>query len=87
MNYIAEINSFYDWLITNQLSSPAIVLWHCLMHIANKTGWEQEFAVAISVLEIKTGLNKKAVERARNTLSQMGRIKWRSRNGNLSAIY
>ena len=74
MNYINEIKAFYDQLETNSLPSPAIVLWHALMLINNKTGWQPEFAVAVSVLEVKTGLNAKAIERARNTLQQAGLI-------------
>lgn len=87
MNYITEIKAFYDLLETNPLPSPAIAVWHALMHIANKTGWQQEFAVAVSVLEVKTGLNAKAIERARNKLAQDGLIIWKSRKGNRSAVY
>lgn len=87
MNYINEIKAFYDQLETNSLPSPAIVLWHALMLINNKTGWQPEFAVAVSVLEVKTGLNAKAIERARNTLQQAGLITWRKRKGNQSAVY
>ena len=87
MNYITEIKAFYDLLETNPLPSSAIAVWHALMHIANKTGWQQEFAVAVSVLEVKTGLNAKAIERARNRLAQDGIISWKSRRGNQSAIY
>ena len=87
MNYINEIKAFYDQLETNSLPSPAIVLWHALMLINNKTGWQPEFAVAVSVLEVKTGLNAKAIERARNALQQAGLINWRKRKGNQSAVY
>jgi len=87
MNYLSEILAFYDWLETNYLPSPAIALWHALMSIANKTGWQNEFTVAISVLEIKAGLNAQAVKRARNLLQQNGLIEWKSRRGNQSAVY
>lgn len=87
MNYIKEINSFYDWLETNPLASSCIVLWYALMHIANKAGWPDTFAVAVSVLEIKTGLKKDTIYDARNKLQQAGRIKWNSRRGNQSAVY
>lgn len=87
MNYIAEIKAFYDRLELNPLPSPAIALWHALMSIANKTGWQQEFTVAISVLVLKSGLNAQAIKRARNRLEQDGFITWKSRGGNQSAIY
>jgi len=87
MNYITEINRFYDWLETNQVPKSAIALWHGLMHIANKTGWEQKFTVAISTLESKTGFKRSELNQARNILTQKGRIKWRQRGGNLCAEY
>ena len=87
MNYIAELKAFYDRLELNPLPSPAIALWHALMSIANKTGWQQEFTVAVSVLMLKSGLNAQAIKRARNRLEQDGFITWRSRGGNQSAIY
>lgn len=87
MNYLAEIKAFYDRLEIKPLPSPAIALWHALMSIANKTGWQQDFTVAGSVLMLKSGLNAQAVKRARNRLEQEGFITWRSRSGNQSAIY
>ncbi len=87
MNYIAELKAFYDRLELNPLPSPAIALWHALMAIANKTGWQQEFTVAVSVLMLKSGLNAQAIKRARNRLEQDGYITWRSRGGNQSAVY
>lgn len=87
MNYLREINALYDWLETNPMSEHAIGLWYALMHINNKAGWQREFAVAISVLELKTGMSKKTIERARNELAQKGRITWKSRTGNQSAVY
>ncbi|SET00865.1 DnaD and phage-associated domain-containing protein [Salinibacillus kushneri] len=87
MNYLKEINAFYDWLETNKLSASDIVLWHALMHINNKSGWRAQFAVAISVLEMKTGLTRRTIERSRNRLYQCGLIEWKSRKGNQAAVY
>lgn len=87
MNYIIEILAFYDWLEWNPLPSSAICLWHSLMHMANKTGWQKEFTVPMGVLESKTGLKRTTVCDARNLLKQLGRIDWRSRNGNQCAVY
>jgi DnaD/phage-associated family protein len=88
VNYIREINAFYDWLETNGLDASCIALWHALMAIANRAGWPDEFAVAISTLQAKTGgLSRDSVERARNKLSQAGLITWRSRKGRQSAVY
>lgn len=87
MNYIKEMNAFYDWLETRPLSTSAIVLWHALMHINNKTGWTDNFAVAVSVLCVKTGLSERSVFNARNELETKGYIRYQSRKGSKSAIY
>lgn len=87
MDYVKEISTFYDWLETNTLTDSAIVLWHALMHTCNRAGWPDEFAVAISTLNNKTGLKKDAIIRARHRLQQSGRIDFHSRSGQQSAIY
>lgn len=87
INYITEINKFYDWLETNQVPKAAIALWNALMHINNKTGWDKAFTVAISTIESKTGFKRSELFEARNVLTQKGRIVWRQRGGNLCAEY
>lgn len=87
MNYIKEINSFYDWLELNSVSDSVITLWHALMHINNKAAWNMEFTVAISTLQVKTSLSKSSIIRARNVLKQLGRIDFRERKGNQSCAY
>lgn len=87
MNYIKLLNSFYDQLETNPLSTSAIALWHALVHVNNKTGWRSEFTVAVSVLRIRSGLSEKSVTNARNELKQKGYIDFKSRKGNQSAMY
>lgn len=87
IKYIDEINSFHDWLLTNSISSSARLLWFALMNYCNKTGWKREFNVAISALELDTGLSKQSIIRARNTLQQCGRIIVRTRKGNQSSVY
>lgn len=87
IKYLDEINSFHDWLITNPVPTTARVLWFALMHFCNRTGWRTEFNLAISALELDTGLSKQAIIRARNALQQAGRIKVTTRKGNQSATY
>lgn len=87
MNYLSEILAFYNWLEMNPMPASAIDLWHALLYTANKSGWAREFSAPISILKIRTGLNKDAIYRARNTLTQMGLIEYRTRGGNQSAVY
>lgn len=86
LNYINELNVFYDRLETNNLSQSAVVLWHTLMHINYKTGWKEEFAVARSVIEAKTGMKKDAYYTARNQLKTAGLIQFRAR-GNKATLF
>lgn len=87
MNYIKLINSFYDRLETNSLSTSAIALWHALVHVNNKAGWQREFSVAVSVLCVKTDLSERTITNARNDLKLKGYIDFKSRKGSKSAIY
>ena len=84
---MSEIKAFYDSLETNRLNANDIALWYALMSVANKTNWQSEFTVAIMVLEIKSGLNRKSVQRARNKLKEFGYIDFKQRGGNQSAMY
>lgn len=81
MNYIKELNAFYDWLEINELSPSAINLWYALMHINNKAAWAETFTVAESVLCVKTGLTDRTLRKVRNELKQKGRIDFTSRKG------
>lgn len=87
MNYISEIRGFYDLAEQFTLSSSCICLWHALMFQANKARWKEEFSVAISTLELRTGLKRGAIYTARNTLQQHGIISVRQRDGQQSALY
>lgn len=87
MNYITEIRAFYDWLELNQIDATHISLWHGLMHIANKTGWQSEFTIPMSTLELKTGLKRGAIYNARNKLQQLGLITFSERKGNQCSSY
>lgn len=87
MNYIKEMNAFYDWLEINELSPSAINLWYALMHINNKAGWAETFTVAESVLTVKTGLTDRTLRKVRNELKQKGRIDFTSRKGGRAPIY
>jgi hypothetical protein len=87
VNYISEIREFYDLVEQFELSSSCICLWHALMHQANKARWKDEFSVAISTLELRTGLKRGAIYTARNTLIQRGFIRVKQRDGQQSALY
>ncbi|PAV28413.1 hypothetical protein CIL05_17420 [Virgibacillus profundi] len=87
MNYIKEINAFYDLVERNPLSASAVTLWHTLMHINNKARWIEKFTVAAGVLRMKSGLKESSFKRARTELKEKGYIDFQSRSHNQAPIY
>lgn len=74
MNYIKEINAFYNHLEFKPLSASAINLWYALMHMNNKTMWANTFTVANRVLQMKSQLPESTLKRARSELHKKGYI-------------
>lgn len=87
MNYIREIDAFYEQQTTNQLSSAAANLWHTLLHINNRAGWVETFTVAATVLCGKANLADDTFKRARRELRDKGYIHYESQGGNRAARY
>lgn len=87
MNYIKQLNAFYELLIVNPLSSSALCLYSILLHINNKCNWITEFTVANSTLQTFTSLSRVALDRARNELIQKGYIKYKKGTGNQAGKY
>ncbi len=86
MNYIKEINAFYDLVQVKQLSTGQIALWHALMQINNKCAWIEWFTVPNLTLELTSGLSRKGIYNARNSLKQYGIIDFKS-NGTKATSY
>lgn len=86
MNYLKQILAFNDLLEVKPLSSGQISLWHALMCVNNKLGWQEWFTVANRTLEIRTGLARNGVLKARNALKQHGLIDFKF-NGTRATAY
>ncbi|MGY0693864.1 DnaD domain-containing protein [Virgibacillus sp. FSP13] len=87
MNYIKELNAFYNQITFNSISGSAVALWNTLMHFNNLCGWKKEFSVAATMLQLKSGVKESSFKRARNELQEKGYIDFQSRGGNQAAIY
>ena len=81
MNYLTEIRLFYDWLETHHLSPSSIALWHGLMYVATRAGWEENLCVAISRIESRTQLSRSAIYRERKRLQEAGLLRYIERDG------
>lgn len=76
MNYIKQVNTFFELLPVNLLSANAQCLYFNLLNINNKCNWLDTFTVANSILMGFTSLNKQALYRARNELVQKNLIEF-----------
>jgi hypothetical protein len=77
MNYLEQIVGFHRWKEVNPLPASAIALWHELMAVCNKAGWPEEFTVPNAVLQSNAGVSRKEFDRARQMLTDLGRIHYK----------
>ena len=75
MNYLTEIKMFYDWLETHTLSDSAVAMWHGLMFIANRAGWQENLTVSMESLRLRTQIPRSSIYRVREQLEEAGLIK------------
>ena len=87
MNYIKDLNAFYNQIIFQPLSGSAVAIWNTLMHFNNLCGWKREFSVAATQLQLKAGLKAISFQRARDELKEKGFIIVTSRGSNQAAVY
>lgn len=87
MNYIKQINAFYESLIVGALSSNAICLYGILLHFNNKLGWIEKFTVANSTLQALTNLSRSGLDRARQELVEKEYIEYEKGTGNQAGKY
>lgn len=74
MDYLEQVVAFHQWKEVNPLPASAIALWHELMAVCNKAGWPAEFTVKSALLQANAGLSRKEFDRARQILTDLGRI-------------
>ena len=82
MNYIREINAFCAWLMTNELSSSAILVWYALMQLFSRSVWKDTLTIPYSALMTLTSLSRSTVYRALDELYCANRIWYEPRRGN-----
>ena len=87
MDYMREINAFYDFAEVNDLSPSCVTLWHAFMFLANRARWPEQLTLPISALESRAKLKSTAVKEARKKLKELGLIDFEFRDGNQSTIY
>ena len=88
MNYITQLNGFFNYLDKKiTLTANAVSLYVMLLDINNKDNWIAEFSIKNSYFEDRTGLRRDKLNEARNLLKQKGLIKYQQADGSASGIY
>jgi DnaD/phage-associated family protein len=87
MNYIKELNAFRDWLLVNNLTSSAILLWHTLMTLNNASGWKKQFNAPTPVVQQLTGMSKQSIANARQQLLEHKLIRYEPGKKGTAPIY
>ena len=85
MNYLKELNAFYAWILTNDISGGQILLWLALLQTANRKGWPEWFTVPNATLQLMTRTSPNGIRRARNGLVDRGLILYRKGYANNQA--
>lgn len=95
MNYVAEVNSFYNWVLFNSIPADAQALWHLLMQMNNRCAvkinnewyWRVEFTVPNKTIVSMLTFSRQQLDRMRNVLIQTGRIEYKKGKGSQSGTY
>src|SRR5690606_26051538 len=77
MNYIKQLNAFYDWLLLNPLKPKEQALYLAILHMNNKAGWKREFSVANQTLMALCQMSKSELHKVRELLEQKGLIEYK----------
>lgn len=87
MDYKKQVDTFYEFLPNNPISSNAQCLYSYLLNKNSKLGWIKEFTIANSIVCGITGLSRQALDKARNELKQKGYIQYSKGLGNKAGKY
>ncbi len=75
MNYIYEIKRFYDRQLSERLSAGQIALWHALMEISNRNGWQEWFTAPTETLTTLAGSTAATIRKNLKILCERNYIK------------
>lgn len=79
INYIREMNAWMDFVLDEEPSANAQLLWHALMALFNRRGegdeWPEEIAISNQKLLLFLPFEETAFKEARAELEALGRIR------------
>lgn len=83
MNYIKQINGFWNWRMFNEISHGAVDLYFAILHCANTAKWKTGFNIPNStLLKLAHFADSSGLIKTRNQLIQCGLIEYqKNKNG------
>ena len=87
MNYIKQLNAFYEFIKVNSVSSNAQCLYNYLLSINNELSWIESFTKSNIVICDSTQMSRQALDRARNELKTKGLIEYEKGTSNRAGTY
>ncbi len=91
MNYISQINAFWDWRLSHRISHGETELYFAIMHVINRSGWKSYVSIPNSTLVHLGGFTDASqLAKARLKLVQAGLITYtigsRSKSGKYNIV-
>ncbi len=74
MNYIKQLNAFYDFLQANYITSSSQLVYRILLDINNSCNWVKTFQRTNQSIMALTQISEKTLISAKNELKQLGLI-------------
>ncbi len=88
MNYIKQINGFWNWRMLNRVSHGGVDLYFAILHCANTAKWKPSFNIPNStLLELTRFADNSALIKTRNKLVQSGLISYQKSKDGQAGIY
>lgn len=70
MNYISQINAFWNWRKLHELASKQADLYFAILDCSNSCGWKNPFTAPNSTLQSMCRMSKAELYKHRNVLIQ-----------------
>lgn len=88
MNYIKQINAFWQYRILNRTTHSETALYFAILHCANVSGWCQDVCIPNSTLIDLAALSDASqLSKVRNKLIQLKLIKYKQGKGRQAGTY
>ncbi len=87
MQYISQINAFWNWRRLNEISHAQVDLYFTILNCGNSCGWKTEFNIPNSTIIGMCQISASELAKHRNALIQKGLIRYRKGNKKNAGSY